>query len=697
MRLPSLSGLRVGADAEAEAEAEPPAPKPELSADLIASVLAAVEGGEYEAACRAAARWCALNKAHRDACRDDDAAWRALGARVFAGAPTLVEGDARANFYAMCDRARYYRTWNEYHAAYPNRARPASPDDRVKAYVLAWLANVREKGWRGYWYSYLVDGPVMEEVMHMPPEFEDDRDVLLAIIRSGIDLGRFGSSDAAGHVLRDLPQWRDDREIVAEVVRQREQQYRHASERLKRDPEIVKLAVEQEHAIRHYGGRDRRGPFAFVPTDLPNYGEFARLAVQQVGRSLQYVPTDRDDYGAIARIAVQQEGEALRYVPKDRADYGALARLAMQNGHYVLRSVPTDRDDYGELARLAVQQDGYALRHVPTDRDDFGTIAELAVQQDGAALKSVPTDRDDYGALARLAVQQDGFALQYVPTDRDDYGELARLALAWNPGQGNDDGGLFLGRANVLAFVPNDRDDYGALARLAVEQFPVVPSSERGPNWSKNPLSAIDHADPDDYAELARRSVEKNPWALDLVKVERLSDDDYAAIARIAIARDWENFMFVSVDQERIELYTELARFAIQQDVHALKYLNKWALGDEFDTVVEELTWIAIEQDVAALNLFQEGNYPQGYDDERHSEWDDMDEPDWYGDPILAWPGQAAYHAFAEYAIERSPNALQYVLKDVHGYKALRRAHEARWGVPRRARRGGARTGEACA
>ena len=78
---------RLGADAEAE-----PPPTPELCADLIVSVLAAIEPPQtfpvYERrpqdACRAAARWCALNKAHRDACRDDTAnwAWRTLADRL---------------------------------------------------------------------------------------------------------------------------------------------------------------------------------------------------------------------------------------------------------------------------------------------------------------------------------------------------------------------------------------------------------------------------------------------------------------------------------------------------------------------------------------------------------------------------------------------------------------------------------------
>ena len=602
MLLPLLSGLRVGADAEAE----PPAPTPELSADLIGSVLAAVEGGEYEAACRAAARWCALNRAHRDACRDDAAAWRALGARVFAGASTLVEGDARANFYAMCELARNYRLNRE---SLNRRVAQGHPDDRVKAYVLSWLATLKRHPGTTWWPTTLLRVVGDREVMHMPPGFENDRDVLLAMIQANI---RFDNGHGtAEYVLDSMPQYRDDREIVVEVVKKWPEAYRHASERLQRDPAIAKLAVEE----------DATRVFEFVPTDLPNYGELAKFAVRHwyaTGYALQHVPTDRADYGEIAKIAVKEDGKALQHVPSDRADYGI-------------------------LARLAVEEDDYALEYVPSDRDDYGALAKFVLQQQGGSLHLVATDYSDYGALARLAVQQSAYELRHVPTDRDDYGEIAKLAVQTH--------------GESLQFVPADRDDYNELAWLAIERFPIGPW-DPDTRTEIHPLRDISPGDVDDYVALARLSVERNPWAVRWAgRLPGMSDDDYVALARFAIGLDWTAMAGVGgYRQVEKEVYIELARFAIQQNVHALKYVNDWVLGNDADSK-DELMWFAIEQDVAALGLFYETH--------------DFGDRSWYGHNVLEWPGDEEYYDFAKYAIDQTPHALQFVHTNREDYYAL--------------------------
>ena len=61
-------------------------------------------------------------------------------------------------------------------------------------------------------------------------------------------------------------------------------------------------------------------------------------------------------------------------------------------------------------------------------------------------------------------------------------------------------------------------------------------------------------------------------------------------------------------------------------------------------------------------------------------------------------PYRKAYEELALIAIDQSVNALKYVPhKMLNKYPSLLKAHDARWTGYRRARRGGARTGEACA
>ena len=56
---------------------------------------------------------------------------------------------------------------------------------------------------------------------------------------------------------------------------------------------------------------------------------------------LSSIPTDLSNYGEIAKVAIQHHGHALKWVPTDRADYGELAKLALQKKY---RNAQGDED-----------------------------------------------------------------------------------------------------------------------------------------------------------------------------------------------------------------------------------------------------------------------------------------------------------------------------------------------------------------
>ena len=65
-------------------------------------------------------------------------------------------------------------------------------------------------------------------------------------------------------------------------------------------------------------------------------------------------------------------------MPTDRADYGELARLAIEDAPLSIAFVPTDRDDFDKLLSLAMNQPGpnvisqcMGRAHVPTERHDI--------------------------------------------------------------------------------------------------------------------------------------------------------------------------------------------------------------------------------------------------------------------------------------------------------------------------------------
>ena len=170
-----------------------------------------------------------------------------------------------------------------------------------------------------------------------------------------------------------------------------------------------------------------------VPTNHPAFDQLARFLVEQSGTlnsPLMYIPTDCANYGELAKIVVQNHEDALQNVPEDRADYAEIAKLAVQHEGWALQYVPPNRADYGELAMFAVQNNGYAINDVPTGRDDYGELARHAVQQEGQALQDVPSNRPDYGELAKLAVQQVAKRCSKCPRIAPTTARL--LALQWS-------------------------------------------------------------------------------------------------------------------------------------------------------------------------------------------------------------------------------------------------------------------------
>ena len=131
-----------------------------------------------------------------------------------------------------------------------------------------------------------------------------------------------------------------------------------------------------------------RAHFAYDPRNIPRWHPYyeARLLQQLKVRAFGFAV-----------------GPRLEVIPANLSNYGEIAKLCVQDFGYALQWVPDDRDDFGEIATLAVQHYPRALYYVPDDRDDFGAIARIAVQKDGTALKFVPRHRADFPELEALA------------------------------------------------------------------------------------------------------------------------------------------------------------------------------------------------------------------------------------------------------------------------------------------------------
>lgn len=185
---------------------------PELDADAIGAVLGAIVDEDHWVTRRTAAAWCAVSKAHRDACYETETAWRALTTRHFPHARTLVRGCARANYNALYNLVRAYGTGEVRMQDAP------TADKNTKAFVVAAVRH---------------DGNALADVLDWA---QADRDVV------------FAASNSGNYVLhrRDLMvRFGDDREIVLGIVSRCGFALELVSKRLRNDREVVIAAVRQ--------------------------------------------------------------------------------------------------------------------------------------------------------------------------------------------------------------------------------------------------------------------------------------------------------------------------------------------------------------------------------------------------------------------------------------------------------------------
>ena len=112
--LPNLSRLELwpasqvatttdgNADGKKPAKAAQPS-HAEFPYDLITTVLTTLRNDDVEGACRAAARWCRLNKTHQKACKEDQNMWTTLLRTIFPSAePAADPSKAEAAFFGAC-------------------------------------------------------------------------------------------------------------------------------------------------------------------------------------------------------------------------------------------------------------------------------------------------------------------------------------------------------------------------------------------------------------------------------------------------------------------------------------------------------------------------------------------------------------------------------------------------------------------
>lgn len=91
-------------------------------ADVVTSILGAIDEGEIEDACKSATNWCDLTSDHRNACEGNPLAWKTLTDRIFPNTTRLREllarvpnSDSRKVFVGLCNTKPILRVFYAQH------------------------------------------------------------------------------------------------------------------------------------------------------------------------------------------------------------------------------------------------------------------------------------------------------------------------------------------------------------------------------------------------------------------------------------------------------------------------------------------------------------------------------------------------------------------------------------------------------
>ena len=224
------------------------------------------------------------------------------------------------------------------------------------------------------------------------PKLRDDRELVMQVVKvNGSELA-FASQrlrkdrqvvQAAG--FRGLPhadlRWRDDKPLVLSIMKRHGGWLGAASERLKADREVVLTAARSSGAALYYASPKLRSDREIILAAVTNNGSYLYLAAESLRG-------DRE----IVLAAVQSCGDALGFAaPKLRKDKQICLAAVRQKGGAIQR-VDWEVPDYREIALAAVRQDGRVLDYLPLKFKSDRRIAMVAVSQHGSVLSRAPLE-----------------------------------------------------------------------------------------------------------------------------------------------------------------------------------------------------------------------------------------------------------------------------------------------------------------
>ena len=213
------------------------------------------------------------------------------------------------------------------------------------------------------------------------------------------------------------PKLRDDRELVMQVVKVNGAELAFASQRLRKDRQIVQAAGVL--GLPHHADLRWLDDKPFMLAIMKRHGGW-------LGSASKRLKADRE----VVLTAVRSSGSALNYVStKFRSDREIVLAAVTNHGQYLRLAAESLRGDR-EIVLAAVQSYGYAIRFAAPNLRKDKQICLAAVRQKGAVIQLVDVRMPGYREIALEALKQDGRALSYLPPELWDDRHMATAAVS---------------------------------------------------------------------------------------------------------------------------------------------------------------------------------------------------------------------------------------------------------------------------
>ena len=211
-----------------------------------------------------------------------------------------------------------------------------------------------------------------------------------------------------------------DREIVLAAVKQRGEALQYAAEQLKRDREVVLVAVKQS---------SRGGALQYAAEELKRDREFILAAVKQNSGALQYAAEEFKHDREVVLAGVKHYGWALQYAAEEfKRDREVVLAAVKANGmvlEYAAEEFKHDR----EFVLAAVKQSGGALKYAAEEFKRNREFILVAVKANGMVLEYAAEEFKHDREIVLAAVKQRGGALQYAAEEFKGDREVALVGV----------------------------------------------------------------------------------------------------------------------------------------------------------------------------------------------------------------------------------------------------------------------------